>query len=195
MQITPKQEHELESPHPFPKGTYRYDVLAEKVGKYGTDRTEDRTSNNGNEMIQLVLLLTGRDGSKKVIKDYLMEAIDYKLRHAFDASKALNKYESGCFFAADLIGTSGLVEIDIEPETIAKNKDGSIVYNDDGTPKKYPAKNVVVDYVKRANVEAYREFAAAIAKPSASSSLVATAVKAAPTQAPVDLTLDDEIPF
>lgn len=104
----------------LPEGEYDAEV--------GT--AEDTTSQAGNEMIVVDLTVFGGDGSKHYVKDYLMEKMAYKLRHASEACGVLDKYEADNLMADDLIGKSCKVKLKIDD----KSKD-------------FPPKNVVVDYI------------------------------------------------
>jgi hypothetical protein len=118
MRFTPVPEKK-----PLPKGKYQFEIA----------RAEDTVSqNSGCEMIKLkVKLYNGGESSEAVVADYLLEALEYKLRHAAYACGAGEKYESGELCAADLEGKTGECLVDIE-----KDKTG-----------KYQDKNVIKDYV------------------------------------------------
>lgn len=121
MQFTPKTEKEIAEENLWP------------VGEYGFEITEayDKVSNSGNEMIELKLKVFNAEGGFKFIRDYLLESLSYKLRHAATACGAIGKYESGQLVAGDFVGATGFVKLGID-----KDKTG-----------KYPDKNAVKDYV------------------------------------------------
>lgn len=143
MKFTPKSEKDLAEDGLWPVGEYGFEVLSDiKLGEK-VYATCDRTSkvkpdgSGGNEMIQLVLKVYNSEGNHRVIIDYLLESIAYKLRHAADACGLLDKYESGVLSAEDFLGKSGTLKLKV------------------GKPNgDYAAKNEVQDYVtgKRAEV-------------------------------------------
>lgn len=102
------------------------------VGEYdfSVKHAENATSKKGNPMIKLLLEIYDTHGKSRLITDYLMEALAYKLRHFCYATGLESKYEAGSFDAADCIGKSGKCKIKIE------ESDG------------YAPKNAAQDYIK-----------------------------------------------
>lgn len=90
----------------------------------------DETSRAGNGMIHVKLHVFHGNGYK-IIDDYLLGAMEAKLRHFCETTGMLTKYEAGTLAAADCKGRGGKVVIRVEK---AKGD--------------YPAKNVVRDYVQ-----------------------------------------------
>lgn len=125
MKFTPKTEEEVGFKL-LDAGIYDFDVMT----------ALDKVSQAGNDMIELKLAVYGPDGNARHIFDYLMEKIEYKLRHAADACGLLDKYETGEFGAEDFIGKAGKLKLGIQ-----KDKTGQ-----------YPDKNTVQDYIKRDNL-------------------------------------------
>lgn len=121
LAFKPKTESELSTV--APAGQYEFQVL----------EAEDRESKSGNPMIYLKLGVFNGDAMRWHISDYLVTAMEAKLRHFADTAGLLARYESGQLAAQDCVGRAGRVKLGIE-----QDKDG-----------KYPDKNVVKDYVLR----------------------------------------------
>lgn len=123
MQFKPKSEKEISEENLLPAGEYDFEVTA----------AVDTKSASGNEMIKLQLNVFDESGNPRVIFDYLLESMAFKLRHAADACGVIDKYESGQFVADDFMGKTGRLKLAIQ-----KDKTGD-----------YPDKNTVRDYIKR----------------------------------------------
>lgn len=121
MNFDPKSEKEVSEAACAPAGEYDFDVL----------EAEDTISKSGNPMIKVNLGLYIDGKVKNRVFDYLLGAMEAKLRHFCDTTGLLSRYESGQLEAADCIGRSGRVKIVIDPAG------------------QYPAKNSVKDYVCR----------------------------------------------
>lgn len=121
MRFEPKTEAEVASGDLWQPGTYDFEI---------SEATEE-VSKAGNEMIKLKLLIYNEDGNRRVVFDYLMEKVPYKLRHCAVACGLQNKYESGVLTADDLIGHAGRCKI-----SIRKDKTGQ-----------YPDQNQIADYL------------------------------------------------
>lgn len=129
MKFTPKSEREIAEANLLPEGVYDFEVT----------EAEDRVSQSGNEMIFLRLRCFSEDGRNRLVDDYLLEKIEYKLRHAAEAMGLLDKYESGYLAAEDFLGRGGKVKIIIQ-----KDKAGQ-----------YADKNAVRDYVTEGDIPAH----------------------------------------
>jgi hypothetical protein len=121
MTFDPKTEKEVSEAACAPAGEYDFDVL----------NAEDTLSKSGNPMIKITIGLYIDGSVKNRVFDYLLPAMEAKLRHFCDTVGLLKQYEAGTLEAADCVGRSGRVKIGIEPAG------------------QYPAKNVVKDYVCR----------------------------------------------
>lgn len=111
MRFTPKSEEECRRPmRVLPKGDYDFEVMF----------AEERVSSNGNEMIELKLAFyDGNDAERPAatVYDYLLESIDYKLRHAAYVCGVGNKYEVGDLKANDFFGATGRAKLKVEKYT------------------------------------------------------------------------------
>lgn len=123
MDFNPKTEQEVAEAALAPAGEYDFDILS----------AEDTISKSGNPMIKVNIGLYIDGAVKNRVFDYLLPAMEAKLRHFCDTVGLLSQYEAGTLEAADCIGRSGRVKIVIEPAI------GS-----------YSAKNSVKDYICRA---------------------------------------------
>ena len=120
MQFTPKSADEIAADGLMPAGVYDFEV----------ESATEAQSKAGNDMMVVKLAVFDDEGKRRLITDYLLEVIAYKLRHAAECVGALDQYENGTLSPADFDGKSGRVKIKITP---AKGD--------------YPAKNEVADYV------------------------------------------------
>ncbi len=122
MKYQPKTEKQIIEEGLAPAGIYSFEVY----------EAADKTSKTGNDMIELKLRLFDHEGtSRGMVTDYLLEKLAYKLRHAAVACGLEDVYNNGELTATDFKDKMGEVKIRIQ-----EDKEG-----------KYPAKNVVADYV------------------------------------------------
>lgn len=136
MRITPKTEEQIkeESNVNWPAGEYEFEVVPDATLGQNMVYTKDDTSAKGNDMIVLVLRVYNAKGQSRIIIDYLLEAMAFKLRHACEACGLLAKYQGGELHAHDFVGKTGKLKLKIQP---AKGE--------------YKEKNVVDDYIVSAN--------------------------------------------
>lgn len=127
MKFSPMTEDELARASLLEPGVYPFEVIA----------ASEELSKAGNEMIKVKINVFGPDGQQAHIFDYLMEKLQYKLRHFCEATGLLQKYEAGTLSEVDCEGKSGWVKIKVEPAN-----------------GQYQAKNSVQDYVKPADAPA-----------------------------------------
>lgn len=133
VQFQPKTEEQVR--RLLPDGDYDFEIV----------QALDKNSSNGNPMIELNLrIFVG--GGEKFVKDWVMEKVDYKLRHFAFAVGMGPAYEAGGLDAELLVGRAGKVKIGTEP---AKGD--------------FPPKNKVVDYVVPAD---QKEASSAAKKPA-----------------------------
>lgn len=131
MRITPKTEEQIEKESKFavwPAGKYNFEVATAVEGK----------SKNGADMITLTLNVFNDAGESIIVKDYLLEAMAFKLRHACDACGIIEHYENGNFVSFDFEGKRGELELKIEKGQPKQDGSGDL----------YADKNSVKDYVK-----------------------------------------------
>lgn len=126
MKFSPKSEQEIQALGLIAPGVYSFEVV----------EANDKISKKGSEMIELKLKIWYINGAERVVFDYLLEAMSYKLRHFAECTGILDKYNAGHVMADDCLHLCGKVELIIQ----------------DGQPKPeggyYPSKNSVKDYVK-----------------------------------------------
>lgn len=166
MRFSPMTEDELARASLLEPGVYPFEVIT----------ASEELSKAGNEMIKVKLNVFGPNDQQAHIFDYLMEKLQYKLRHFCEATGLLQKYEAGTLSEVDCEGKTGFVKIKIDPAN------GS-----------YSAKNSVQDYVKPGDAPA-----APTASPTAPLDLPR---KLKPEEFNAKhgidsgVTLDDDIPF
>lgn len=127
MRFQAKSDEELQAMLLCHPGTYPFEVLEAK----------ERLSQKGNEMIELKLKYWDSDGRERMVFDYLLESMAYKLKHFCSSTGLLADYESGLLTDDKCKGKSGYVEIEVQ-EPRPKG---------DGTF--YPPRNAVKDYVPK----------------------------------------------
>lgn len=121
MKFTPMSEDEIARSALFEPGQYPFEVLA----------ASDEISKSGNEMIKLKLAVYGNDGNQIHVYDYLLEKLQFKLRHFAEAAGLLADYERGALESFSCDGKQGYLKLGID-----KGGNG------------YPPKNTVLDYIK-----------------------------------------------
>lgn len=137
MRFQPMTEEAAQEAGLMEKGRYAFEVAD----------AEDKTSSNGNDMIALKLHVLDGAGNARIVFDYLVEAMAFKLRHAAYACGLGDEYESGTLSAASFRGCAGECDISIQKAKGA-----------------YGPKNAVADYVlKEATVQAASKAQAPIA--------------------------------
>lgn len=119
MRFQAKTEKEIQEEKLIPEGDYDFTVV----------RAEEAVSKKGNPMLKITLGVYMSNGTQRLVNDYLMEAVAYKLRHFCDSVGVLKDYEAGCVNAPDLEGRSGKVRLIIKEQ------------------KDFPDKNEVKDYL------------------------------------------------
>jgi hypothetical protein len=127
MQFKPKTEKEIAEENLWPLDFYQVEVV-------GAEDSVSRASNN--EMIALELKAYNDSGQFIFVKDYLLEKLAFKLRHAAEAFGLLTEYGSGVLQASDFYDETKPVKRATAKIGIQKDKAG-----------KYPDKNVIMDYV------------------------------------------------
>lgn len=124
MKFAPKSEQEIamsSGDSLWPKGNYSFEVLKAENAK---------SKSSGADMIHLTLKVYNKEGKSKLVDDYLLEKVAYKLKHFCEAVGLNKHYEKGTLDAADCQGKGGTVKLKI------------------GKPNgDYAAKNEVNDYL------------------------------------------------
>jgi len=137
MKFEPKTEAEAEAEGLLTPGEYDFEVVD----------AEDKTSAKGNDMIEVVLSIEDENGQVHKVKDWLLEAVAYKLRHFASGAGLLKEYESGNMPASILKGRTGKCKIRLEPakgDFRAKNAVNDYVKNPGGNGASPPPKQFVV---------------------------------------------------
>lgn len=124
MQFKPKTEKEIKEAALAPEGEYDFEVL-------GAEDTASKKT--GAPMIKVTLGLYSGESIRWRVTDYLLAAMEAKLRHFCDGVGLLSKYEFGSLCAADCLGRSGKLKLSIK-----QDKTGT-----------YPDQNAVKDYIVR----------------------------------------------
>jgi hypothetical protein len=124
LSFQPRTEEELAKANLLPDGEYDFEILS----------AEHATSKKtGASMIKLKLGVFATDGRQAHVFDYLVPAMEHKLRHFCDSTGLLPQYQSGSLTPDDCQGRSGKCKL---------------VIREDKT-NTYPPKNEVKDYVLR----------------------------------------------
>lgn len=122
MNFKPCSEQEIVEMKLWPKGEYQFEIL---------NALEKASKKSGKPMIELKLKLSNGDGQSKTIKDYLMQQMPGKLRHAAIVCGLLDKYLNGSVADVDFVGRTGRLKLGVEKDKVGQ----------------YPPKNTVLDYV------------------------------------------------
>jgi len=120
MRFIPKTEDEISSENLLTDGVYGFEIV----------EAEDAISKKGADMIHVKLRVFDGDGGHRMVDDYLLEALLFKVKHCADVCGLAEKYARGEFGADDLLNKTGHVKIATQP---AQNG--------------YGPKNTVKDYV------------------------------------------------
>ncbi len=135
MRFTPKTEEEIQSMNLIDPGIYQYEVAAAK----------EKMSKSGNEMIELSLRIWDKNGQEKMVFDYLLEAMQFKLLHFTETTGLAENYKAGNLRADDCVGRAGNVEIIVQKGQV--NPMGGM----------YPDKNAVKDYLENKILSAKKD--------------------------------------
>lgn len=130
MNFKPKNDDELNTFDLFPAGEYDFEVV----------KAVDDTSKSGNEMIKLEIDVYAISGKKTRVYDYLLESMDYKLKHFCEATGLLREYEAGDLTADMCKNRSGRCKLIIRVD--AKGV--------------YPEQNVIKDYCKQSIASSHK---------------------------------------
>jgi len=137
MRFTAKTEEQIAQGNLIPDGTYNFRVEA----------AQNKFSKNGNEMIELQLTIWDHENKQRVLTDYLVEAIEYKLRHFCTATGLLSVYEANELNDVQCVGKTGNVEIgrkkgkdddrywNVVKDYVAPSQDGASGPNEPIPPK------------------------------------------------------------
>lgn len=122
MNFTPKSESEVGFKLLQP-GVYPFQVIF----------AEAKVSQAGNPMINMKLLVTDPTGRSSTVRDFLMEKIDYKLRHFCFGTGLEETYTNGKLTSDFCSGREGYAKIAIDKYTTQDGREGE--------------KNIVQDYL------------------------------------------------
>jgi len=124
LSFQPKGEDEIKKFDLLPPGDYDFEVL---------DAEHAVSKKTGAPMIKLKLGVYRPNGSQQFVWDYLVAAMEAKLRHFCDTTGLLPKYQAGTLAPHDCTGRSGKCKL-----VIREDKTGQ-----------YDPKNEVRDYICR----------------------------------------------
>lgn len=117
---SPLSKQQLQEGDLIPNGDYDFEVAD----------AQDKHSKKGQEMIELQLRIWLPDGRIKVIFDYLLESMPWKLGHFAQATGLMEQYESGELCSQDCRGRAGRLSIYIQ-------RDKTGLYGDRSSVKDY----------------------------------------------------------
>lgn len=148
MKVVPKTDQEIAELGLFPKGIYDFEITKAEERISAKKPDGKGGYKGGNEMIVLDLTIFDHStGSARFITDYLLDipSMAFKTKHAAEACGVLEEYESGMLYAMNFEGKTGKALVDLQEG--ASKEDGS----------KWPARNVIKDYVKPTGIQATKE--------------------------------------
>ena len=132
MNFQPKTREQLNQQSRLPDGEYDFEVLESK----------DTKSKAGNDMIEMVVKVwTGEGDRFRIITDYLLEAMSFKLINFCEATGLSERYIAGQLKANDCAGRVGKCKIGWKVDRTGD----------------FPDKNVIKDYIHEANKELKKE--------------------------------------
>lgn len=99
MRFDPKTQEQLDADNLKPGVAYDFEVI----------KATDGTSKAGNEMISLEMSVFTPSGKRRTIRDWLVSAMEHKLRHFAFATGLGPAYEAGGFEAQECFGRTGKV--------------------------------------------------------------------------------------
>jgi hypothetical protein len=119
-----QEEAEAQSSNLWEDGIYDYEVR----------EATEKTSNSGNEMIELETWIFDKDGKRKLLFAYLVssEKAAWKVREFASSCGLLEAYDTGTLMASEIVGRTGVCEVGTQPA-----RDG------------YQAKNVIRTWCHR----------------------------------------------
>lgn len=125
----------------------QFKILPAGVYDAVIENAVEKTSSNGNPMIDLKLKVFDEKGGIYYMRDFLVftKKMAWKVRHFAKAAKLLNEYEAGKLCAAIIINKHVGVDVGIKPGE-------AIPFHDlNGKPEgsKYPDNNKISDYVEK----------------------------------------------
>ena len=100
MKFTPKTNEEIQAARLLPDGEYDFEIID----------AQDGFSKKGAEMMTLALRIFSDSGNRQV-KDYIVDSMEWKLKHFAEAIGLLPSYELGQLLPEDCIGRSGKCQI------------------------------------------------------------------------------------
>jgi hypothetical protein len=103
----------------LPAGTYDFEVIS----------AEDKISSKGNPMMEVKLKIWTSTGAVRMVTDYLMESMGFKLIHFAGEIGMAAEYMNGNLDPQDVVGKCGKVQLRVD------EADGN-----------FPPKNSVKDY-------------------------------------------------
>lgn len=107
MKFAPKSEDEIraeaEKRGAWPNGVYDAEIVT----------AEDKITSKGNDMIEMTLNVYHED-TQRQMKDWLVEAMAFKLRHCCEAAGLSSAYDGGSLEAWQLEGKSVKVKLTTE---------------------------------------------------------------------------------
>lgn len=116
------------------------DLIKPGIYEYEVIEAEEKVSQAGNDMIALKLNILLPNDKQKIIYDYLLEAMEWKVGHFCESLGMLDDYEQNYISAAKCQGKKGLVKVFIQKD-----------------PKGlYPDKNSVQDYIASDKIAAIK---------------------------------------
>lgn len=122
VRFEPKTEAEISAANLLEAGQYVFEVA----------KAEEKTSQNGNDMVKLTLAVFDNEDRRHPVFDYLVgtDGAAYKIRHFAESVGLLSQYEAGEIRAEQMEGRTGKCQVGIDDKN-----------------KQYPAKNIIRDYV------------------------------------------------
>jgi hypothetical protein len=104
MQFDSKTKEQIQDEKVLPEGEYQFQV----------SNAKETVSKKGSDMIALTLSVTAADGSKRVVRDWLLDNQHEKLMGFCEATGISDLYASGKLGATDCLGLKGYAKLKVE---------------------------------------------------------------------------------
>ena len=127
MNFEPMTDDEIAASQLSPPGIYDFSIVS---------ADEKLSAARSNPMIELRLEVSRSGGTQRIVRDYLLPQCKEKLMQAAMACGVIEKYLAGSLVGEDFVGKKGSVRLGVE------------------RGRKFPARNVVLEYVVESKVNA-----------------------------------------
>jgi hypothetical protein len=129
------------------------DLIEPGIYDFEVIDAEEAISKSGNEMLKLKLKVWDSNGRERILFDYLLESLEWKIGHFAECTGLFDKYQEGVLSANDCIGKSGqckvYIQVSKDPQYGDKNSIADYMLTDEQSAAKVKrkAEAASVDFV------------------------------------------------